>query len=211
FVPVNVELDETVLTELNTSAYMDFSTPQLLENNPAILAIYYIDPRGITRYYPNIELASLLPPDFDATSRPYFEIASPLFNPKRLPGWTIPYVDAAGGGLIVTAVSPVYYGDDFKGVVAADIQLSNITEEVLDVKVAQTGYPFIIDTGGRVISMPAAGYKMFGIDPKALPADEFYNQTVFDYGSEGLQAITRRMTGGGNGINTIQVNGVDTY
>jgi len=211
FVPVNVELDESVLAELNTSAYMDFSAPQLLENNQAILAVYYIDPRGLTRYYPNIELATLLPPDFDATSRPYFEIASPLFNPKRLPGWTIPYIDAAGGGLVVTVVSPVYFGDDFKGVVAADIQLSNITEEVLDVKVGQTGYAFIIDNGGRIISMPTAGYEMFEIDPKALPADEFFKQDVFGHGPEGLQAITRRMAGGGNGINTIQVNGVDTY
>lgn len=211
FVPANQRLDVTVLAELNTSAYLDFSVPQLLEGNSAILAIYYVDSRGLVRYYPNIELASLLPADFDATARPYYQIASPLFNPQRLPNWTIPYVDAAGGGLVVTVVSPVYYRERFSGIMAADIQLSNITEQVAAVKLGQTGYAFILDEAGRIVSMPEAGYALFGINPDELPADEFFKQTVFDAGSEELKVITRRMTAGGNGINIVQINGVDTY
>ncbi len=145
FVPVNTVLDEAMVAELNTSAYLDFAAPGILQSDPAVLAIYYIDPRGSTRYYPNINLASLIPPDFDATSRPYYKITAPLFNPRRLTRWTIPYVDAAGGGLVVTVAAPVYLGDDFHGVVAADIQLSKITEQVSSIKIGQTGYAFMID------------------------------------------------------------------
>jgi len=211
FVPANTELDEAVLTELNTSAYMDFSAPSSLEANPSMLAIYYISPTGAVRYYPNIELASLLPPDFDATSRPYYRITAPLFNPQRLTRWTIPYVDAAGGGLVVTVASPVYLGDTFNGVVAADIQLSRITEQVSNLEVGQTGYAFMIDDAGRIISMPDAGYAMFGINRDELAPEEFFKQTVMGQGSDELNALTNRMTAGGNGLNIIQVNGVDTY
>jgi GAF domain-containing protein/HAMP domain-containing protein len=211
FVPSTVELDESALRELNTSAYLDFSAPQLLEENPALLAVYYIDTRGLVRYYPNIELASLLPPDFDATERPYFEITSPLFNPQMETRWTIPYVDAAGGGLVVTVAEPVYIRDNFRGVVAADVQLTTITERLSSIKVGQTGYAFMLDDAGRIISLPPAGYEMFGLDPNELPPDEYFKQTVLGEGSAELNAITNRMVAGGSGLNIIPVNDVDTY
>lgn len=211
FVPVTTEVDETVLAELNTSAYLDLSTPQLLENNSNILAIYYVDPKGIVRYYPNIELASLLPPDFDATSRPYYEITSPLFNSQRLIRWTIPYIDAAGGGLVVTVASPVYFGNNFNGIVAADIQLTQITKQISAIRVGQSGYAFMIDDAGRIISMPVAGYEMLGINPDDLPKDEFYKQTILGQGPQDIRAIVTRMVAGGTGLNIVSVNGVDTY
>jgi len=211
FIPVNTVIDEILLADLNTSAYLDLTSPGTLESNPSILAIYYIDYRGAVRYYPNINLASLLPPDFDATSRPYYKITTPLFNPNRLTRWTIPYVDATGGGLVVTVAAPVYFGDEFNGVVAADIQLSRITEQVSSIKVGQSGYAFMIDEAGRIISMPPKGYAMFGIDPEGLPAEEYFKQTVLGAGPEGLGSITRRMVVGANGLNIIEVDGTDTY
>ncbi|MGZ9234931.1 MAG: cache domain-containing protein, partial [Anaerolineales bacterium] len=128
FVPAGTPIDDALLADLNVSAYLDFSAPAILQERPSLLALYAIDTRGITRYYPNIDLAALLPPDFDATQRPYYSITSPFFNSKRLARWTIPYVDAAGGGLVVTVGAPVYEGDRFIGVVAADMQLAAITE-----------------------------------------------------------------------------------
>lgn len=211
FVPVNVPINENVIMELNTSAYLDFSTPQILSAKSEILAIYYIDTQGVVRYYPNVELASVLPPDFDATSRPYYEITAPLFNPQRQTRWTIPYVDATGGGLVVTVASPVYFGDEFHGVVAADIQLSRITEQLASIKIGQTGYAFMVDDAGRIISMPSAGYGLYGINPEELPAEEYFKQTVLGKGSDELKSITYRMVAGGSGLNVISVNGIETY
>lgn len=211
FIPVNVPLDEAAWRELNTSAYLDFAALHDLEENPSILAIYAIDSRGIVRYYPNIELASVLPPDFDATERPYYKITSPLFNPNRLTRWTIPYVDATGGGLVVTAASPVYFGNTFNGVIAADIQLSVITEQLSAIQIGQTGFAFMVDDAGRLIYMPPAGYDMFEIDPNSLVAEEFYKYTILGEGSPELQSFTNRMVAGGNGLGVIRVGGVDTY
>ena len=211
FVPADVQLNEAILASLSTSAYLDFSVPKMLESNPAILAIYFIESTGAVRYYPNIDLASILPPNFDARERPYYEISAPLFNPRRTTRWTIPYVDATGGGLVVTAAAPIYYGDDFSGVAAADIQLSRITEQVAAIRIGNTGFAYMIDDAGRIISMPPAGYEMYGVDPAALPADEYFKQTVLGAGPGDLDAITLRMVAGGSGLNTIKVNGVNTY
>lgn len=211
FIPINTEITAELISELNTSAYLDFVAPKVLENKPEILSIYNITPQGITRYYPNINLAAILPPDFDATSRPYYQITSPSFNPSRLTKWAIPYVDATGGGLVVTVASPIYFGDGFHGIIAADIQLSKVAEQASTIKIGSTGYAMIIDSDGHIIYMPPAGYVLYDIDQKSLVPEEYFKQTVLGNGGLDLQSLTKRMTAGGSGLNTININGVETY
>jgi hypothetical protein len=211
FVPVGTPIDDALISDLNTSAYLDFSAPAVLEQHPSLLALYAIDTRGVTRYYPNIELASVVPPDFDTTKRPYYSVASPLFNPQRLPRWTIPYVDATGGGLVVTVAAPVYEGNEFTGVVAADMQLTRITQQISSINVGKTGYAFMIDDAGRILSMPEAGFDMFGIRPDDVNSEEFFKSTILGVGTQELQSIIRRMVAGGNGLLTVDVGGIDTY
>ncbi len=211
FIPTGTRIDDALISDLNVSAYLDFSAPAVLQAHPALRALFTVDTRGVTRYYPNIDLASLLPPDFDARQRPYFVISAPMFNPQRLPRWTIPYVDAAGGGLVVTAAAPVYEGDQFLGVVAADMQLSQITEQISSIRVGQTGYAFLIDDAGRVLSMPEAGFNMFGLRPEDMNSDEFFKNTILGLGTTELQSVTKRMTSGGSGLLTVNVDGIDTY
>jgi GAF domain-containing protein/HAMP domain-containing protein len=211
YVPAKYELTEELIASLNLSAYLDFYAPEIIEANPSILAVYGIDTRGVTRYYPNIELASLLPPDFDPTTRPYYEITAPLFNPEKDVRWSIPYVDAAGGGLVVTISAPVYFGDEFNGIIAADMQLATIAEQINSIEIGQTGYAFMLDDAGRVISMPEAGYELFGIDRSKITPEEYFKITVLGQGPEEIQSVTSRMVSGGEGLIVIPLNGVDTY
>ena len=211
FVPAHVSVDDSVVADLNTSAYLDFYVPGILETHPSVLAMYAIDTRGVIRYYPNINLASLLPPDFDATQRSYFVISSPLYNPQHGFRWTIPYVDAAGGGLVVTVAAPIYEKNRFTGVVAADMKLGEIARQISLLKIGETGYAFMIDDAGRILSMPSAGYDMFGINPQEMNSEDFFKQSILGVGTDQLQAVTKRMTSGGNGLLTVDVNGVETY
>ena len=211
FSPAQVPLDQSVISGLNTSAYLDFYVPEVLKAHPSMLAMYAIDTRGIIRYYPNINLASLLPPDFDATQRPYFMISSPLYNPKHTTRWTIPYIDAAGGGLVVTVAAPVYENNQFTGVVAADMKLGEIAKQISGLKIGETGYAYMIDDAGRILSMPSVGYDMFGIRPQDINSEDFFKQTILGVGTYQLQAVTKRMTSGGSGLLTVDVNGVATY
>jgi GAF domain-containing protein/HAMP domain-containing protein len=211
FVPVGIPIDDNIISDLNVSAHLDFSAPEVLQEHPALLALYAIDSRGITRYYPNIDLASVVPPDFDATQRPYYSVASPMFNPQRLARWTIPYVDATGGGLVVTVAAPVYEENEFTGVVAADMQLTQVTQQISSIKVGETGYAFMIDDAGRILSMPEAGFEMFDLHPEDVNSEEFFKHTILGVGTAALQSITTRMAAGGKGLLTIDVNGIDTY
>jgi GAF domain-containing protein/HAMP domain-containing protein len=111
----------------------------------------------------------------------------------------------------VTVAAPVYLGDKFNGVVAADMTMQSITGQIRSLKIGQTGYSYMIDGAGRIISMPPSGYELFGIQPEDLNTDEFFKQTVLGEGSDELQVITRRMVAGGSGLLIVQVNGVDTY
>lgn len=211
FIPKNTDITETLISEMNTSAYLDFTAPEILKKNPNILSIYNITPKGVTRYYPNINLAFVLPPDFDATSRPYFQITAPASNPDRSTKWAIPYIDATGGGLVVTVAAPIYSGDQFKGIIAADIQLSKMAEQVAAIKIGGSGYAMVIDKDGHIIYMPPAAYAMYGINQEALKPEEYAKQTVLGIGSEELKTVTQRMANGETGLNTIVINGVETY
>lgn len=211
YVPAKVALTDSVLNDLNTSAYLDFSAPSALESNPSLLAVYGIDTRGVTRYYPNINLASLLPPDFDPTERAYYRITSPLFNPTKTARWAIPYLDAAGGGLVVTVAAPVYVGETFKGIIAADMQLSTITTQIEQIQIGQSGYAFMIDDAGRIISMPPAGYELFDINPEDVNSEEYFKMTILGEGTPELVEITNRMVAGGSGLIILPVDGVDHY
>ena len=211
FVPVKHELSEDILASLNVSAYLDFYAPEVLKSNPSMLAVYGIDHQGITRYYPNIELATLLPPDFDATRRPYYEISSPLFNPERNARWSIPYMDATGGGLVVTVSAPVYFSDTFSGVVAADVKLATITEQIGALRIAQTGFAFMLDDAGRIISMPPSGYELFGINSDEIIPEEYFKFSILGRGPEEIKEFTNRMVSGGSGLTKIPVNGIDMY
>ncbi len=211
YVPPGIPLTDSLIADLNTSAYLDFYAPDILRTNPSLLAVYAIDTKGVTRYYPNINLAGVVPEGFNPSTREYYTITTPLFNPQHLSKWAIPYVDATGGGLVVTVTAPVYEGDQFIGIVAADMQLTGITKQINSIQVGQTGFAYLIDDAGRILSMPETGLKMFGLSPEELNKEEFYKQTILGRGSEDMQSVTKRMTSGGNGLIIANVNGVDTY
>lgn len=212
FVPSIVELDDEVITELNVTAYLDFSAPFVLENNPQITAIYYTDTRGVITYYPNIRLGSSLPHDYDSTRQPTYRVATPLFNQNRVPRWSYPRQDPAGAGLVVSVSAPVYFKDEFKGVMTADFQLDRVAEQISSIVVGRSGYAFLVDSDGHIIAMPPQGYEFFKLEPEVLQMNEEPKQTIFDGDPPfELQQIMSRMVVGGSGLIVTNVGGVDNF
>ena len=212
FVPSTVDLNDSVIRDLNVTAYLDFSAPFVLENNPQITAIYYTNLNGIITYYPNTSLGINLLHDFDATKQPTFRVATPLFNSDRLPRWSFPRRDPVGEGLIISVSSPVYYQNEFRGVMTADFKLDKIAEEINTINVGSTGYAFLLDNDGHIITMPPAGYEFFGLEPETLEMNQEPQQTIFDGDNPlEIQQITRRMVVGGNGLITTNAGGTDIF
>jgi len=89
--------------------------------------------------------------------------ALPQNNPERLAYWTDAYLDQAGAGLMVSRAAPVYFGDEFVGVVATDVLLaflSDILREFPD----QDGLLLIANEHGQLLAdrggLAASGEKV---------------------------------------------------
>lgn len=213
FIPALAELNDPLPQELNTVKHLDFIAPTLLKSNPDAIAVYFGGLPGETIYYPNIDLASLVPPDFDITKRPWFVKAAPAQNPSRAPVWSDPYLDAAQNGLVVTGSVPVFGpGGDFRGVAAMDFQLKRITSLVANIQVGKSGYAFLIDKNKTLIAMPSAGYADLGITPDAFPLGQPLDQSKAPTQIPAqFWSILARMSSGNSGLESIEFNGEQRF
>ncbi len=212
FIPNTYTVTDTMLADLNTTAYLDFIAPGFLKSHTEVVALYYISKLGYTTYYPNINLAENVPADFDPTIQPFFTIANPQNNPDRSPRWTDPYQDPAETGLIVTLSIPVYSSaGTFKGVISADIQLSRISESLSNIMLGENGFSFLVDKSGHILAMPDQGYKVFGFQPEEIPMNESPKQTILINGSDDLRSIAQLILNSDSELTTAQINNVENY
>ncbi len=202
-VPSRSPLTDQLASALNTAVYFDYVAPGILQENPNIVAVYFVNPDGATLYYPNIDLANVVG-DYDPSTKPYFTNATPEQNPDRNTIWTAPYLDSAGNGLVVTVSHPVYDArGTFRGVVAADVQLAKITAQASGIQIGETGYAMLIDEAGHVIGMPPAGYQDLGLNLEQVPMAERPNLSVLHRGSPELQDVMARMVSGETGLSIL--------
>ena len=127
FVPKGRTIDEDVRRDIELSAYLDLILASTFKNNPSAEAIYFATPREMVRYYPNVKLGEVLPPDFLATQRVWYTGSTQQNDPNRNVWWTPIYLDATGLGLVTTAAAPVYNeNDELVGVVGYDVTLNDM-------------------------------------------------------------------------------------
>jgi sigma-B regulation protein RsbU (phosphoserine phosphatase) len=158
---------------LRVSALLSPLIGPVFESNENNTFVYFVGDREspVTRAFPNINLAEYLGEALDFLFwRDFFQdnvkhweryyqerelrdqvnakAGSPVtFDP--------PYEDAAGQGKIITLFYPLWdrKTDRFAGVVAADVSLAKIVENVLSVHVAQTGYAVLLNGKGEIVAM----------------------------------------------------------
>jgi len=117
--------------------------------------------------------------------------------PRELhrPIWTEPYYDEGAGQVLMTTFAMPFYrvimGEKvLMGVVTADVSLSWLQQIVSSIKVARTGYGFLLSKNGTFITHP---------DP-----DLIMNETIFNTAearNDGtIRELGRKMIGGGSGF-----------
>lgn len=79
---------------------------------------------------------------------PYYQAANLA---DRQVGWTAPYLDLVGAGMMVTASYPVYQGESLLGVTSRDITLDQLTDSVLRHLTVGGGTALIVDADGLAI------------------------------------------------------------
>lgn len=162
FVPNTQSINAAVIRDIELSAYLDLLFEPVMKNNPNIEAVYFATQRDMTRYYPNVGLGLLVPPDFRATQRPWYSGSTAENNPDRAAWWTPAYVDATGLGLVTTAAAPVYSkSGQLIGVVGFDVTLTEMKTALEATQILQNGYTFIVDNTGHSIALPEQGFVDF--------------------------------------------------
>lgn len=210
FIPANIEFEEQKKIEINTVIQLDGIAPDILQTNPEIVAIYYNSKNEFTVYYPNNNLADILPSDFRATEQPYYLNATSVNRGNSV--WSLPFQDSTQTGLIVTNSSPVFDGNlNLRGVIGADVQLLNISDNVENLEIGETGYGFLIDSDGHILAMPDEGYKDLNIVPEVMLGNESPQQTIFEQSPQSMQLIFQSMAQGGRGLTRVEIQDTEHY
>lgn len=198
FVPAGVALDASVERELRDSAALDALFPALMAGMPDALGMFYTSVEGVTRYYPpsgfSTRAPSTRPPgDVEALRR-----LRPQENPARVPYWTPPHDDATGR-LLLTAYTPVYDGDEFRGMIGVDVSLERLIGRVdaIHVEAAPSSFAFVLSSDGTVI--PGRGSERVR---RALEGSG---------GSDGFVAAIEAMRSGESSSEIVRLEGRDVF
>lgn len=212
FMPARMRIQDDLAKELAILKGLDYFTKGFLAKNPDIIAIYFGGKTGETVYYPNIDLAAIVPPDFDITSRPWYTNASLLSQEDIKSVWSIPYQDAALNGLVVTSSIPVY--DDkgeFRGVAGVDLQLATITDRISSLEIGDTGYGFLIDSEGRAIAIPNQVLADFNLSENEFQSGNIENLSLINRVPLEVFEVLAKMTSGQTGMRRVEINGSTRY
>ena len=125
--------------------------------------------------------------DYDPTSRPWYQDAET--NPDAV-NWSSPYMDAATGEYVITASKAVEKNGKFNGVIAADIELTTITEQLSQTEIDYDGYPIVLDDQGISIVHPTQQGENFMEYP--YTAEMYHSEKdngVVYYEQEGIERM----------------------
>ncbi len=149
-VPLSLQLKRDVVN----SEALEPLLKSLKKHNPHALFVYVVTESGMGRIYPWVP-NEVMDPAWDPRQESFYQLADEANNPQKRSIWTKPYPDPAGTGWIVTNASPIYDAQGrFLGVVAQDLPKSELVNIALNVKVGKTGYGFLIDSEGDVVTHP---------------------------------------------------------
>ncbi|MFZ6774666.1 methyl-accepting chemotaxis protein [Undibacterium sp. SXout7W] len=118
------------------------SSLTMISKGGNFLSVYLGQPDKTFTNFP----ASPPPDGYDPTVRPWYKAAMEAKKPIV----TSAYMGVNPPGLMISFAAPVKGGEG--GVVAADVFLTKIVEQILTIKLAGDGYAFLLDKSGLVLA-----------------------------------------------------------
>lgn len=104
-----------------------------------------------------IDGADWVPPaTYDTRIRPWYVRAIDVGHTTV----TKPYIDLTTMELVIALVTPLVKEGQFIGVLSADTVLDALVENIVNVKVGETGYAFIVEKNGMILVHPNQSYVM---------------------------------------------------
>lgn len=114
--------------------------------------IYYQDATNTALQYPYIDQITAITPDFQWSEYHTWRSVIPEVNAERTVRWTLPSIDYAGQGLIISASAPVYLGDRFVGLWSMDVPVARLVRPEMLARTVDSQLTAVVDSQGIVIS-----------------------------------------------------------
>ncbi len=170
------QLTGPIQDDIIYSASLDAVYAALVENTPGELieeayhptAITFVGVNGVGRYYPPIGIQDAVPAEFDTTYLP--GKFGPEANPEHKTDWTTPYDDHLGQGLVITAQTPIYQGDVFRGIFEVDLSIDKLVDQLNEIKPTESGFAFYVDRNGDILHTSAYDLLTGEIESQRNPA-----------------------------------------
>ncbi len=121
-------LDFDTLQEINAALLLNLATPTKEDKHEFIWS-YYTSSKGFMLLSPSTTIDQF---NFTESvyNKPFWQVATPKFNPKKQTVISDLYDDAAGKGWMISISTPVYSGSTFKGVISLDVGIKYLEKRL---------------------------------------------------------------------------------
>ncbi|NLP33948.1 MAG: methyl-accepting chemotaxis protein [Clostridiales bacterium] len=150
---VNILSKDSNIIAADTPESFEFAKgliANVYDTDDAVLNVFVGTDKGLFYMHPEVELT-----DFDHKSRQWYK------NSIAQPGKVIfsnPYEDFGTGDTVISLTSAIVDKDKVIGVAGVDISLDTLADQLKDIVVGDTGYIYIADQNGAIITHPKLDY-----------------------------------------------------
>ncbi len=147
------------------SEVLDPLLKHIVNLNPVVTQAYINTRDNMNRLYPFMEDAPRqLELQNDIRNFNFYTLADAEHNPGRGPVWTLPYLDPAGQGWILSNLVPVYYKDRLEGVTGFDVKVDVFARKVLNLKSFWGAQGCLVTQRGDIIAMSDDMGELLGLE-----------------------------------------------
>ena len=191
----NYSLPQNILMEMQSIKDASYVMKPMYVYNLALDSLYVGTQSGILGRYSTRQIKNFFDP---RTRKWYTDAVSKLESGNEDVVWQESYVAASTGEVAITC-SKAFKDKDGKiaGVVAADIYLESVEENILNVSLGKSGYAFLIDNQGDIVVSPSSKGERQNILEQDI--DDSYRDAV------------NRMRNMESGAEQVKIDGADYY
>ncbi|NQZ09117.1 MAG: HAMP domain-containing protein [Algicola sp.] len=181
----------------------------LLKRNIHTKSNFFVNKEGDVKYYQSTDSNAVLRPNHPADNDLFYTLATPANNPQRKLQWTPLYQDPAGLGRMVSAIVPVYFEDQFVGVVGTSITLQNLVEHYVKADGQNDSYAILLDQSFRPVALGQQAINdIYRQNP--LEVEQLIQQSLLEYDSD-FKGLFKQISSQSSGYEKIILAGQVHY
>lgn len=185
FLPKQFEINDHLKRIVVNSELIDTFFHQSVLNNPLLSQVYFLDTSSFLRIYPYVDILSYVPNSIDLRKFTAYQTAAHKPNLEDNTYWVNrPFADPFGRGWIISCVEPVYYRENFLGIVSGDISLRSLKDKYFS---SDTEMILLTDSSGKLICCTKEAATIAGIP--ALRDFQYFkpvNKNIYTFNNPSL-------------------------